>query len=131
MIVLDENVFESQRLQLRARRVHLCQIGIEIGRKGMQDDEIITLLRTLRRPSFFSRDRDFFKKTLCSDNYCSAFLDVAPLDVAQYVRRVLRHPEFKTWSQRIGRVARIARSGIWLWRARALRVARYPWPDRR
>ena len=44
MIVLDENILGSQRTQLRWWRVHLCQIGIDVGRKGMQDDEIITLL---------------------------------------------------------------------------------------
>ena len=72
MIVLDENVFESQRLRLRLWRMHLCQIGHDFGRKGMQDDEIVTLLRTLRHPSFFTRDRDFFNKMLCSDHYCLA-----------------------------------------------------------
>jgi len=112
VIVLDENVFESQRLQLRSWRVHLCQIGHDLGRKGMQDDEIVTLLRTLRRPSFFSRDRDFFKKTLCNGHYCLAYLDVGPLDVAKFVRRMLRHPGFKTWSQRQGCVARITARGI-------------------
>ena len=100
MIVLDENVFESQRLRLRSWRVHLCQIGYDVGRKGVQDDEIVTLLRTLRRPSFFSRDRDFFKKTLCSSHYSLAYLDVGPLAVAEYTRRFLRQPDFKTWAQR-------------------------------
>jgi hypothetical protein len=127
VIVLDENVFESQRLQLRSWRIHLCQIGQDVGRKGMQDDAIITLLRTLRRPSFFSRDRDFFKKTLCSDNYCLAYFDVGPLEVAQYARRLLRHPDFKSWSQRQGSVARIAASGISVWHAHAARLVRYPW----
>ncbi len=127
MIVLDENIFESQRLQLRARRVHLCQIGRDVGRKGMQDDEIITLLRSLRRPSLVSRDRDFFNRTLCSDNFCLLYLDVRPLEVADYVRRLLRHPDFKTWSQRKGRVVRVSASGISAWRAHVPRVTRYRW----
>jgi hypothetical protein len=127
VIILDENVFESQRLQLRSWRVHLCQIGHDFGRKGMLDDEIITLLRTQRRPSFFSRDRDFFKRALCSDDLCLVCLDVGPLESATYVRRLLRHPDFKTWSQRQGCVARIAANGISVWRARAPRLARYPW----
>ena len=127
MIVLDENVFESQCLQLRSWRVHLCQIGYDLGRKGMADDEIMALLGTVRRPSFFTRDRDFFKKTLCRDKLCLAFLDVRPLEVAKYVRRLLRHPDFKTWSQRRGCVARVTASGISVWRAHVARLTRHPW----
>jgi hypothetical protein len=74
--VLDENVFESQRTRLRRWRIHLSQIGRNIARKGMHDDEIVTLLRTLRRPTFVSRDRDFFDKPLCSDSFCLVYLDV-------------------------------------------------------
>lgn len=129
MIVLDENVFECQRARLRRWRTHLVQIGRDIARQGMQDDEIIPLLRRLRRPTFVSRDRDFFDKSLCSDSFCLVYLDVRPLEVAEYVRRLLRHLEFKTWSQRKGRVVRLAPSGISAWRAHATRVARYRWLD--
>jgi predicted nuclease of predicted toxin-antitoxin system len=79
VIVLDENIFASQRSLLRKWRIHLCQIGRDIGRKGMQDDEIISLLRKLRRPSLVSRDSDFFKKSLCHDCFCLLYLDVPPL----------------------------------------------------
>jgi hypothetical protein len=37
LIILDENILDGQRL--------LLQIGVDIGRKGMQDDEIAVLLR--------------------------------------------------------------------------------------
>jgi hypothetical protein len=66
----------------------------------MQDDAIVALLRQMRRPSFFSRDRDFFQKGLCSDKLCLAQLDVGPLQAADTIRRFLRHTDFKTWSQR-------------------------------
>jgi hypothetical protein len=95
----------------------------------MPDEEIITLLRKLRRPSFVSRDRDFFNKALCGGNFCLLYLDVRPLEVAEYVRRLLRHPEFKTWSQRKGRVARVSVGGISAWRAHVPRVTRYHWAD--
>jgi hypothetical protein len=129
VIVLDENVFESQSAELRRRRVHLCQIGCDIGRKGMKDDEIIPLLRSLRRPTFVSRDRDFFRKSLCSDKFCWVYLDIWPLEVAKYARRLLRHPQFKTWSQRKGCVVRVATNGITAWRARTPGIGRYRWDD--
>src|SRR5207253_2399648 len=84
VLVLDENVFASQRAQLRQRRMRPCQIGRDIGRKGMEDDEIIPMLRELRRSTFVSRDRDFFDKTLCHDRICLVYLDVRPLEVAEY-----------------------------------------------
>jgi hypothetical protein len=88
-------VFESQRARLLRGRAHLCQIGSDVGRKGMKDDEIIPLLRTLRRPTFITRDRDFFDKTLCTDRMCLVYLETPPLEVAEFARRVLRHVRFK------------------------------------
>jgi hypothetical protein len=125
VIVLDENVLESQRVQLEWRHAGLRQIGENVGRKGMQDEELVTL----RRPTFFSRDSDFFHRKLCNDKSCLAHLDVGPLEVAHYARRMLRHPEFKTWSQRKGCVARVSSTGISVWRPRARRVVRYRWED--
>jgi hypothetical protein len=62
VIVLDENVFESQRTRLRRWRIRPIQIGRDLPRKGIGDDEIITLLQSLRRRTFVSRDRDFFQR---------------------------------------------------------------------
>jgi hypothetical protein len=129
VIVLDENIFEDQRARLRLWRIHLCQIGPDVGRKGMPDDEIMPLLRTMRRPTFVTWDSDFFDKTLCSDRFCLAYLDVRPLEVAEYVRRLLRHPEFRSWSQRKGCVVRVSTNGITAWRAHAPRVSRHRWVD--
>jgi len=47
------------------------QIGIEIGHAGMKDrNEIIPLLHSLRRPTFLSRDDDFYHPL----SYQQAFL---------------------------------------------------------
>ena len=51
MNILDENVLEDQRQLLRNWRVPLWQIGYEAGWKGMQDEEIISFLLGLRRPT--------------------------------------------------------------------------------
>lgn len=59
MNILDENIPESQRLLLRSWRIRTQQIGHELGRRGMKDEKIITLLHQLRRPTFFTRDLDF------------------------------------------------------------------------
>ena len=54
MIVVDENVIDSQRVLLRSWRIRVRQMGHEVGRQGMKDDEIIPLLHTLRPVVFFT-----------------------------------------------------------------------------
>ena len=75
MIVLDDNVLAGQRAALEARRIHLCQIGHHIARKGLLDDGVITLLQTLRRPTFITYDYQFFKRSLCHEQYCIVWIE--------------------------------------------------------
>lgn len=127
MIVLDENVPDDQRSRLRRWRIRVCKVGVDVARRGMQDSEILPLLRTLRRPTFISSDRDFFARRLCGDAYCLVHMDVWPSDVAAYTRRLLRHLAFKTWAQRRGCVMRVTPSGVLAWRVGSRQVARHNW----
>ena len=43
MIVLDENIPEDQRLLLRSWRIRAYQIGRDVGRAGIKDEQIIPL----------------------------------------------------------------------------------------
>jgi hypothetical protein len=129
LIVLDENVVDDQRAQLRRWRIPFRQIGPDVGRYGMQDPEILPLLRTLHRPTLVSRDRDFSARSLCSDRYCLVYMDVRPGEVATYTRRLLRHSEFTTWAQRRGCVVRVTPGGITTWRLGDRRPMRYGWND--
>src|ERR1700733_15018287 len=96
MNILDENVPESQRALLRSRRVAIRQIGQDVGRMGMKDDEIIPLLHDLDRPTLFTLDGDFYDRDLCHEGYCLVHLDVEEETAAEYVRRLLRHPGLNT-----------------------------------
>lgn len=116
MIVLDENIPESQRLLLRSWRIRARQIGAEVGRAGMSDDEIIPLLHTLNRPTFFTRDRDFLKPWLCHPAYCIVYLDVGQYEAASFIRRVLRHPTLNTRAKRMGAVVRAGHARLTVWR---------------
>jgi hypothetical protein len=42
--VLDENIVESQRQLLHGGRIRVRQIGHDLGRAGMPDEEIIPFL---------------------------------------------------------------------------------------
>lgn len=113
MNVLDENIFEPQRRQLEAWKIRVRQIGVEIGSMGMDDrQQIIPLLHTLRRPTFFTRDRDFYHPWLRHPAYCLVYLDVNPDEAAYFIRRFLRHPDFRTQMQRLGKVVRVHGDGL-------------------
>jgi hypothetical protein len=127
MNILDENILESQRQLLLKWRVPFRQIGMEVGRKGMKDEEIIPFLLTLPRLTFFSVDPDFCKRNLCHARYGLVFLDVAQEEAAIFVRRVLHHPEFDAQAKRIGAVIRASHAGLVVWRLRGEREVHFDW----
>jgi hypothetical protein len=125
--VLDENVPASQREMLLHRHVRVRQIGVDVGRSGMQDDEIIPLLIRLRRPTFFTRDEDFFDRQLCHARYCLVYLDVRRQEVALFVRRLLADANFNTQAKRMGKVVRVSHDGLTVWKSRVARATRFNW----
>jgi hypothetical protein len=127
--ILDENIPESQRQILRSWRVPIRQIGRDVGRKGMKDDEIIPLLRGLRRPTFFTRDLGFYERDLCHARYCLICMAVGRNEVAAFVRRLLRHPELDTRAKRMGEVVRVSRAGLRVWRLHAEAETAFLWSD--
>jgi hypothetical protein len=119
MNILDENIIASQRQRLRSWRIRVRQIGVDLARKGLQDEEILPFLHHLRRPTFFTRDRGFYQREVCHRQYGIVGLEVAPEEVAIFVRRVLRHPRLNTQAKRLGTVVRASHRGLGLWRLHA------------
>ena len=116
MNVLDENIITPERERLRAWRVHFRRIGVEVGRFGIDDREkIIPLLHSLRRPTFFTGDQGFYHPMLRPHGYCLVYLDVDFDETADFIRRFLRHPAFRTQAQRMGKVVRVRHSGVTYW----------------
>jgi hypothetical protein len=128
MIVLDENIDVFQRQQLERWGLHFRRIGGEVGHFGMKDcNEVIPLLHTLRRPTFFTRDRDFYQPWLRHSGYCLVFLEVTPNLAAHYLRHFLRHPEFRTQAQRMGKVINVHQDGISYWQVGMKNVQKIDW----
>ena len=127
MNILDENILKDERQLLQRWRVAIHQIGDDVGRKGMQDDEIIPFLHQLPRPTLFTRDEDFYERSLCHARYCLVHLKVEQYEVAVFVRRVLRHREFNTQAKRIGTVIRVSHVGLSVWRVHAEQEIRFKW----
>lgn len=127
MNLLDENVPLRQRQVLSGWRIRFREIGQEIGRLGIQDSEIISLLHRLKSVTFFTLDRDFYKSHLCHPGYCLAYLDVEDNDVAIFVRRFLGHPSFDTQVKRLGKVVRIASTRLRVWQLHSERERELEW----
>lgn len=128
MNVLDENIDEPQRQRLETWKIHVRQVGIELGKLGMDDrQEIIPLLHALRHPTFFTRDHDFYHPWLRHPGYCLVYLDVRPDEAAQFIRRFLRHRSFHTQAQRLGKVVRVNEGGISVWQTGVGGAREFAW----
>ena len=130
MNLLDENIIESQRRLLRSWRIAIRHIGYDAGRQGMKDKEIIPFLHQLRRATFFSRDADFYDRSLCHARYCLVHLAVKKDEVAIFVRRFLHHREFDTHAKRMGTVIRVSHTGLSVWRLHATEEMFLEWGAR-
>ena len=127
MNVLDENILESQRQTLRNWRIRVRQIGKDVGRRGMKDDELIPFLLDQRRSTFFTRDLGFYERKLCHGGYCLVCLAVGQYEAATFVRRLLRHPGFNTQAKRMGSVIRVSGARLQVWRLHAEQEVHLSW----
>jgi hypothetical protein len=119
LIILDENILDGKRMLLDSWRLAPKQIGLDLSLKGLKDEEIIPLLRQQHDPTFFTRDVGFYDRKLRHRKYCLVLMNVGQNEVASFIRRFLRHPDFDTQAKRMGLVVRVSHSGIAYWRARA------------
>lgn len=108
MNILDENIDSVARLQLRSFKIRFRHIGTDIGHSGMKDlNDVIPLLHNLRKPTFFTRDGDFYSRTLVHSQYCLVYLDVRASESAEYVVRFLRQEGFRKQKDMMGKIVRL------------------------
>ena len=81
------------------------------------DDNLLPLLHRLKRVTLFTQDEDFFRARLCHRAYCLVWLNVKYIGVAAYIRRFLRHPQFRAQAQRMGKVVRVHPDSLHFWQA--------------
>jgi hypothetical protein len=127
MNILDENILKSQRQLLESWRISIKQVGVNFGHSGLKDREIISLLQQNRRPTFFTRDNDFFKPQLCHARYCLVYLDIEKSESALFIRKFLKHTEFNTQVKRMGNVLRISDAGLACWKLHVRNELHFKW----
>lgn len=128
MNILDENIDSVARERLRWLKVPFRHIGSDIGHSGMKDlNDVIPLLHSLKHPTFFTRDEDFYARILGHAEYCLVHLDVPPGESADYIAKFLRHKHFRAKFDRIGKVVRVRRSGLSYFEQHYHRARRVKW----
>ena len=112
-VALDENIHREVTLMLRSW-VSAGQIGHEIGRKGMQDDEIIPrLLLEVKRATFLTQDRRIYRRERPHPGYCLVIVsELSVSEIVALVRRLFRIPGFHTIAERMGKIVRITQEYI-------------------
>jgi hypothetical protein len=112
MIVLDEQLLgRGLESEIAAwYRGSVCFIHELRPQTVVKDDVIPTLLRTHRQPTFVTiNNHDFWRKVEADERFCVIcfdFSDSEAREIPPILKRLLRHPDFKTKAQRMGCVIR-------------------------
>lgn len=128
MIVLDHNIAEDQSQLLRDWRIHFKQIGVEAGRPEWEDfQEILRYLHQHKKTTFFTNDFDFFQPQLLHADYALIVIAAPIKETAAFIKRFLRHSQFKTKAKRCGKVIRLSPRVISWWEIGTERQKNLPW----
>lgn len=116
MILLDENIRKEEREKLKRFKLRVRQIGYDVALQGLDDtQQILPLLHRLKAVTFFTHDRDFYRRKRLHQRYALVFLDVLESQTAIYIRQFLKHEKFNVSAKRLGKVIRLAPDGIHFW----------------
>lgn len=107
-ILIDENM-DRKVLALLQSWITAGQIGHEVGRSGMQDEELIPrLLLEVKRATFITHDERIYRRERPHARYCLVIVPKLPaIEIAALVRRLLRLPGFRTIKERMGKVVHL------------------------
>ena len=123
MIVLDENLLglEIETLLARWYPGRVCFITDLRPNSVIKDESVTVLLQRLAQPTFVTiNETDFWRRTALTNAFCIVCVAVPDSrlgEVAPLVRRLLRHPQFRTKKLRMGRVVRVTAEGAFYYTA--------------
>ncbi len=129
-LVLDEQLKMATLLPTLRKWITVERIQDLRPNELIPDERVPAILLTLRQPTFVTIDRDFWDRTLCHPDYGILYFplqDEEQILVPDLLRALLRHPEFQTRADRMGKVARVSRSTIDFWQFPGQALQRVSW----
>jgi hypothetical protein len=87
-------------------------------REVIKDERVPAILWTLRGPTFVTIDDWFWDRRRCDARYCIVYIALREdeqEDAPDLLRRLFRHPDFRTRALRMGKVVRISRERMVWW----------------
>lgn len=82
------------------------------------DDRVPEILLSCHEPTFVTIDAGFWKPKLCHSGYCIVYAEVdsrRQQAIPELLRRLFRHPRFKSHALRMGKVIRLTQAGVSYW----------------
>jgi hypothetical protein len=131
-IILDDQLFDLEVLVPIARWITVQRLRDLRPGEVIKDDRVPVLLRQLRQPTFVTIDMGFWDRGLRDAKYCILCFPLR--NDEQYklpglLRRLLRLPEFRTKTARMGKVARVSLTHIEYWQLGNEQLHRLIWPE--
>ena len=132
-LILDDHLSESKVLR------PIQQWGTAELLRQLRPDEIVLddrvpqILLTLKQPTFVTIDQGFWNRRWCHPKYCIPYFalrDDQQELLPGLLRALLRQPEFRSRSSRMGRVARVSSASIESWSFQASRMEPIAWAKR-
>jgi hypothetical protein len=132
MLVLDASLSNEEVLLPLQKIMRTISIRDVRPYEVVKDDRVPVLLRELSAPMFITIDEaGFWHRRLCDRSYCVLCFALNKNQqklIPGMLRQLLRLPEFKTKSARMGKVARLSLASIQYYQLgeRALHVLSWP-----
>jgi hypothetical protein len=130
-VILDEQMDRQRVLYPLRAWIPATTVTDLFPNEVIKDDRIPTILRQLKQPTFVTIDAGFWRKKLCDPRYCLVYFALTEDQqnlIPVLLRRLLRHPEFKSKAVRMGKVIRMSRTRIDYWQWGDDRIHHLGWP---
>ncbi len=129
-LVLDEQV-DYDDVFVPVRRWITVQRVQDLRRHQiLRDDRVPAILRTLRQPPFVTIDQDYWHRRWSHPGYCILYFPVRSPEqklIPDLLRALLRRPEFRTRTGRMGKLARVSPTAIDFWQYPPRRLHSITW----
>ena len=123
MIVLDENLIGLE-IETRLARWYpgrICFVTELRPNSVIKDESVTVLLQRELQPTFVTiNETDFWRRAAMTNAFCivcAALPDWRATEVPVLIRRLLRHPQFRTKKLRMGKVVRLTAEGAFYYTA--------------